>query len=101
MTLQEAAALLGKSESTLRRWISSGKLNTTRVNGHYEIDDEEVNRLSNAKQLTSNDEVIFLREQVASLTRQLEATQREAAQAAQQQNMIIMQMTRQMEMNYL
>ena len=97
MTLQEAAALLGKSESTLRRWINSEKLNAYKVDGHYEIDEEEVNRLSNDKQFQSNDEVLFLREQVTSLTSQLEAAHREANQAAQQQNMIIMQLTRQME----
>lgn len=46
MDLREAANKLGVSESTIRRWIKSGRLQANKVNGpygeQYDIDDEAI-----------------------------------------------------------
>ncbi len=40
MTIREAAQRIGKSESALRRAIKAGKLDSTLVNGKYDITEE-------------------------------------------------------------
>ena len=45
MTLKEACQQTGRSESTLRRWIRTGKLKATLDGGKYDIDPTSVKHL--------------------------------------------------------
>ena len=54
MTLQEACQRLGKSETTLRRWIKTGKLKAELALGKYEIDPNEVERLVDDQAISEN-----------------------------------------------
>ena len=70
MTIQEACQRLGKSESTIRRWIRSGKLAAIMVSGAYDIPETAVNALSNDKQAVGIDQepegavIVRLRDEV-------------------------------------
>lgn len=45
MTITEAAASIGKSEVTLRRWVKSGFINAIKIGGTLDISESEVNRV--------------------------------------------------------
>jgi excisionase family DNA binding protein len=42
MTIAEVAKLIGKSEQSVRRSIKSGKLQSTLVDGRYEINEDDI-----------------------------------------------------------
>ena len=50
MTLKKACQQTGRSESTLRRWIKTGKLKATLSDGKYHIDDSSIESLVNPSQ---------------------------------------------------
>lgn len=45
MTITQAAAKLGKSEMTLRRWIDSGYMKAIKIGKMWDISTEEVDRI--------------------------------------------------------
>ena len=43
MTIQMASQCLGKSETTIRRWIKTGKLTAKLIDGIYDIPEDAIN----------------------------------------------------------
>ena len=84
MTIQEAAKRLGKSESTVRRWIREEKLIATKVNGIWNIPDELVNDYLNEQSTGGQMEpVAYLKEQVAYLRQQIEEKDKQISELHQ------------------
>jgi excisionase family DNA binding protein len=75
MTIQEAIHRLGKSESTIRRHIKSGKLQAEKIDGAYDIPEGAIQELVNDKpceqMVTSQVDIDDLRSQVAELQGQV------------------------------
>lgn len=103
MTIQEACQRLGKSESTVRRWIRSGKLKATRVKGVYDIPESAIHELVNDKAFDQSvegvDQVLIeqLRSEVEYLRGELKAERENSEQAKERSDTIILQLTRQLE----
>jgi len=111
MNIQEAAQRLGKSELTIRRWIKSGKLTATMSNGKWDIPESVLDDISNnlsgdISQNNQNDiidkahlleEIKFLRKDNEHLKQQIEDKDRILEDSRQRQDMIIMQLTRQLD----
>jgi len=102
MTIQEACQRLGKSESTVRRMIKTGRLIAIKKDGIYDIPEDAVNDLSNGKQAVGNDKA---NEQVENpLINQLKEENKylkeritELEDARMRADQITMQLTRQLE----
>ena len=56
MTIQEACQRLGKSESTVRRWISTKKLDATKIDGLWDIPDAAINDYLNDQSPAGSDQ---------------------------------------------
>lgn len=107
MTIQEACQRLGKSESTIRRWIKTGKLTAKLVDGTYDISEDAINCLVNSypndKAIDSqpegvdqgNEKVIIKR--LEAENEYLKERIQELEQARQRADMITLQLTRQLE----
>ncbi len=101
MTIHEASQCLGKSESTIRRWIRIGKLKATLVNGVYDIPDKVVNAYLNDqavyRQMEGVDRALI--EQLRAENEYLKQRVQELEQARERADMIAMRLTRQLEQN--
>jgi len=95
MTVQEACQRLGKSESTIRRWIRAGKLKATIVDGAYDIPEVVVNALSDDKQPVGIDQGII--ERLRQENEYLKERIRELEGSRERSDTIILQLTRQLE----
>jgi len=114
MTIQEAAKCIGKSEATIRRWIKQGKLESTLIDGKYDIAESALDAYTKSDLYTDNaytkTELDQLRRQNDEMHRQL-SDQKERIEklegqlenerlrydtSAERHDMIVMQMTRQM-----
>jgi len=102
MTIQEACQRLGKSESTVRRWLRQKKLEAIKVDGLWDIPEAAVNDYLNdqspADSDQSNDQaddqvVDRLKEENAYLKERIQ----EFETARERQDTIILQLTRQTE----
>lgn len=71
MTIQMASQCLGKSESTIRRWIKAGKFKATIVDGVYDISEQAIKAYSN-DQLMNSQPVGDDKALIDQLTKQLE-----------------------------
>lgn len=99
MTIQEVCQRLGKSESTIRRWIRSRKLTATKVEGINQIPESEVQALlsdmatdrSMTGELTGQDELI------AELRAEVEYLRQELTDTKERSDTIILNLTRQLE----
>ena len=91
MTIQEVSQRIGKSESTIRRMIKAGTITASMVDGKYDIAEESVTAFLLPIQLPSQAELI------TRLRDEIEYLRKELSDSREQSNMIIMQMTRQME----
>jgi DNA-binding transcriptional MerR regulator len=99
MTIQEACQRLGKSESTIRRWIRNGKLTASITEGVYNIQEEMPGNLSSDQSTTiQNDQLII---QLRSENEYLKKLLAEAQQARERADMITMQLSRQLEQKAL
>ena len=110
MDIKEATKRLGKSEKTVRRWIDAGKLKSKIVKGKYEIENLDISEMSNMTRL-SNELAMELKAQLAELRKEKEQWQQERAElqkeiaesrrateeANERHDMIVMQLTRQLE----
>ena len=56
MTIQEACQRLGKSESTIRRWIRQSKLDAIKINGLWDIPDAAINDYLNDQSPAGSDQ---------------------------------------------
>lgn len=101
MTIQEVCQRLGKSESTIRRWIRDGKLTSTKLDGINQIPEEEVESLSRSM---SNDRsmtgvVTGQTELVEELRSEVEYLRQELKETRERSDTIILNLTRQLEQN--
>ena len=99
MTIQEACQRLGKSESTIRRMIKTGKLTASKIDGvfHVQIDPPSDQPLP-SQMTTKNDQLISqLRSEIEYLKKLLDESQ----QARERADMITMQLSRQLEQKAL
>jgi predicted RNase H-like nuclease (RuvC/YqgF family) len=103
MTIQMAGQRLGKSESTIRRWIKTGKLTAKLIDGAYDISEDAINRLVNGypddKAVNSQPESVdqSLISHLRSENEYLKERIQELEQARERSDMITLQLTRQME----
>ena len=106
MTIQEVSQRIGKSQSTIRRWVKEGKLNSTMVNGVYNIPESALDGYSNeypdggqAEAVVSQlrEDVAYLKEQMAKKDEQIENLQRQMQDNQQRSDMVILTLTRQLE----
>ena len=99
MTIHEVCQRLGKSESTIRRWIKQGKLISTKVDGINQISDgqvealvaDHVNDQSVTESMTGNLELI------AGLKSEVEYLRQELKDTRERSDTIVLQLTRQLE----
>ena len=99
MTIQEASQRLGKSESTVRRWIRQGKLTATMIDGVYDIPEKALNGYLNdqsmTRQLEGVDQPII--DQLKAENEYLKERIQELEDARQRSDTIVLQLTRQLE----
>lgn len=103
MTIQEACQRLGKSESTIRRWIREKKLSAIKVDGIWSISEEAIHDQSSDQSPEDSDKqwssdvskqlVIELRSENEYLKERIQELESSRERADQ----MVMQMTRQME----
>lgn len=95
MTIQEACQRLGKSSSTIRRWIRSGRLRAEIIDGVYNIPYELIDEQSLPSQMTiQNDQLITeLRSEIEYLKKLLDESQ----QARERADTIMLSQSRQLE----
>jgi transposase len=99
MTIQEACQRLGKSESTIRRWIRSGKVAATLKDGVYDIaEDSTISPPDDQSSPNQNDQIIT---QLRSENDYLKERIKELEQARERADMITMQLSRQLEQKAL
>jgi len=99
MTIQMASQRIGKSETTIRRWIKSGKLSATIVDGVYDISEDSILAYSNDQSMNSQPEGVdkALIDQLRSENEYLKERIQELEQARERADLITMQLTRQLE----
>ncbi len=125
MTIAEVAKLIGKSEQSVRRSIKSGKLQSTLVNGRYEINKDDItdslrdsqpivtdsrddsqsdsqvvvieNELLKARILELENDKEGLQHQLTEKDKQIENLQIQLQDASQRHDTVVMQMSRMLE----
>jgi len=97
MTIAEVAKLTGKSEQSIRRAIKAGKLKATLIDGHYEINENDLSDYQGVSQSDSQtidtDSQAIVREKDV-LIELLKQQLTEKDQQISQQQAIIMQLSR-------
>ena len=106
MTIQELAKKLGKTEQTIRRWIKQEKVDAKLVDGKYIIDETKLTDYLSKDDLTSQDKETtsqpntdFLMQELEHFKRENEELRQELSQVRERSDVIIMQLTRQLEQN--
>ena len=98
MTIHEVCQRLGKSESTIRRWIREGTLTATKVNGVWDISEEMVNDCSNGGQTVGSDQSVDgTVQQLRSENDYLKERIQELESARERSDTLMLQLTRQLE----
>jgi len=99
MTIQEASQRLGKSESTVRRWIRQGKLAATMVDGVYDIPESALNGYLNDQPMTRQVEGVDqpMIDRLKAENEYLKERIQELEDARQRSDTIVLQLTRQLE----
>lgn len=103
MTIQETCQRIGKSESTIRRWLKTGKLTAKLIDGVYDIPEDAINRLVNGypndkaseQQSEGNEQVIIKR--LEAENEYLKERIQELEDARERADTISLQLTRQLE----
>jgi len=93
MTIQEACQRLGKSESTIRRWIKQEKLITTLVDGVNQIPDDQVNAIADNMAVTGH--MVAQNELIDQLKSEVTYLRQELKESKERSDTIILQITRQ------
>jgi len=125
MTIAEVAKLIGKSEQSVRRSIKSGKLQSTLVNGRYEINKDDItdslrdsqpivtdsrddsqsdspvvvieNELLKARILELENDKEGLQHQLTEKDKQIESLQTQLQDTSQRHDTVVMQMAKMLE----
>ena len=106
MTIQEACQRLGKSESTIRRWIRQGKLDAIKIDGLWDIPDAAINDYLNDQSPAGSDQSPVdddqasdqrLVNRLAEENAYLKDRIAEMEAARERSDMVVLQMTRQVE----
>jgi len=118
MTIADVAKLTGKNEQSVRRAIKAGKLKATMISGHYEIDEKDISGWVDYRSDSQNDsqpiviENEALKRQIAELQKELDLIKtlkderitdlqkqvEDKRQEVNQQQAIIMQLSRNQQM---
>ena len=108
MTLKAACQYLGKSETTIRRWIKIGKLKATLNNGKYDIDPADIESLVNPPQREETTEPATASVVIDQMTKQIDSQNGEIAflrnelsQQSKRHDTILLQMTQQLDRAHL
>ena len=108
MTLKAACQYLGKSETTIRRWIKIGKLKATLNNGKYDIDTADIKSLVNPPQREETTEPASASVVIDQMTKQIDSQNGEIAflrnelsQQSKRHDTILLQMTQQLDRAHL
>ena len=108
MTLKAACQSLGKSETTIRRWIKIGKLKATLFDGKYDIDDASIESLVNPPQREETTEPAAATTVTDQMTKQIDSQNGEIAflrnelsQQSKRHDTILLQMTQQLDRAHL
>ncbi len=119
MTIQEVAQCLGKSDATIRRWIKQGKLDSTLTDGKYDIPESAIDTYTKSEEHLdtayankgTDQETDHLRRQneellkqvsdqqarIEKLEEQLENERIRYDAASERHDLVVIQMTRQMD----
>ena len=99
MTIHEVCQRLGKSESTIRRWIRDGKLTSTKVNGVNQIPESEVDALSStmSDNRSMTGAVTGQEELITQLRSEVEYLRQELKETKERSDTIVLNLTRQLE----
>ena len=57
MTITQAAALLNKSDMTVRRWLKEGYIKAIKIGNTWEISSAEVERIKNGESFSIDDKI--------------------------------------------
>ena len=108
MTLKAACQYLGKSETTIRRWIKIGKLKATLNNGKYDIDPADIKSLVNpppkaetTEPATSSVVIDQMTKQIDSQNGEIAFLRNELSQQSKRHDTILLQMTQQLDRAHL
>ena len=108
MTLKAACQYLGKSESTIRRWIKTGKLRATLNDGKYDIDDASIESLVNPPQKEEATEPAAATAVTDQMTKQIDSQNGEIAflrnelsEQSKRHDTLLLQMTQQLDRAHL
>ncbi len=123
MTITEAAARIGKHNDTVRRAIQAGKLESTKINGVWDISEEALAAYANAQGIAhtalgtepdnavaydktmplrmQNDDlkqqVEYLKRQIQEKDQQTENLQAQLSEASKRHDTVVMQMSKMLE----
>ena len=108
MTLKAACQHLGKSETTIRRWIKIGKLKATLNNGKYDIEPADIKSLVNpppkaetTEPATSSVVIDQMTKQIDSQNGEIAFLRNELSQQSKRHDTILLQMTQQLDRAHL
>ena len=112
MTLQEASQHLNRSESTLRRWIKTGKLKATITNGKYDIAPSSIKNLVDEPPKAEpsapspmieqmNRQIDRQEEEIAFLRAELSKQSDELGEQSKRHDTIVLGMTQQIDRAHL
>ena len=105
MTIKEAAHRIGKSTDTIRRAIRDKKVDAHKVNGIWDVSENALSAYAKAQGYISTAEeyenpyaqTTYLREQNSRLLEQIEKLQNDLREQKERSDMLLLQMTRQLE----
>ena len=105
MNIEEASKLLGFSQWTIRRRIKDGILDAKLVGGRYNISEESVSAYAQARQNEqilpnpANALMMEFQRQIDRLEKENDQLRKELSDVRERSDMIIMQLTHQLEQN--
>ena len=105
MNIEEASKLLGFSQWTIRRRIKNGILDAKMVGGRYNISEESVAAYAQARQNEqmlpnpANALMMEFQRQIDRLEKENDQLRKELSDVRERSDMIIMQLTHQLEQN--
>ena len=108
MTLKKACQQTGRSESTLRRWIRTGKLKATLSDGKYHIDPADIERITKTTPKTEKNEPTTPTPLITQMTKQIDSQggeiaflRQELSDQSKRHDAILLQMTQQLDRAHL
>ena len=106
MTLKETCQYTGKSETTIRHWIKTGKLKATLNDGKYDIDPAAIESLVNPPPKVETTEpatavIDQMTRQIDSQNGEIAFLRNELSQQSKRHDTLLLQMTQQLDRAHL